>query len=132
MFWRNKQIEKLVYRSFFDDLSPEEEQILTQELKDSNELSINKRIIEDIYDQIYLMKKDSFNPFFVEKVMKNLQSEKEDIFPLNDFIDSLAWSFKRGLAVSTVICIILITINLIQNEEISFQSAFRPNPCVAL
>jgi hypothetical protein len=121
-----KKILKLLYRSFDEELSLVEQQQLEVGLKKSEQLLLEKQKIQELRAILSGNAKESFQPFFAEKVMHRIRTDgsiSEQIF-----FDSLVKIFRPVIITTTIIIISLVTYNLFTGDEISLKTALgEPN-----
>jgi hypothetical protein len=118
----DEKIKELLYRSFDTDLSPEEEEQLGLALRQSEELRIEKDRIAALRDNIASRKKQSFEPFFADRVMGklyNMGNKKEEDF----FFEWLFALFRPVAIAATVLIIIAIGYNIGSTGQISLEGA---------
>lgn len=122
----NKNILKLLYRSFDDDLSEKERNELKEALKNSEELRKEREKILAQRKTISESGAQSFKPFFAERVMARIDalSEKTEIEP---FYETLKAVFRPVAIASAVAMVALILYNIgigdiLSSEEVFFAS----------
>ncbi|MFQ6114042.1 MAG: hypothetical protein ACE5NG_08115 [bacterium] len=103
----NERILELLYRSFGETLSKEEQAELEEALVASNELQEEKRCISDMRQIIADSAERKFKPFFSTRVMRRIKAEAIE---QEDFWRDLVWAFRR-LALAGAIAIILLLAN---------------------
>lgn len=119
----DEKIRELLYRSFDDDLSPEEKNQLKDALEKSAELRTEKEKLSHLRKEISGTTEKSFAPFFADRVMNRIYAEKEmKSYSMDDFFNSLAWSFKRIALAASFAVILILAINLFKEENISLDS----------
>jgi len=122
---KNKKILKLLYRSFDDRLKEKDQQKLTQALEDSPGLRQEKEKIQTQRKIIANTAAQSFKPFFVERVMEqvNALGGKTNGLGLEMFYESLVSVFRRFAAAGAVISVLLFFYNLGVGEILSLEEA---------
>lgn len=120
--WDEKILE-LLYRSFDDDLSEKEQNLLEDALKDSEELRREKTKIISQRQAISESAARSFKPYFAEIVMHRIDSLSEKN-GLEKFYETLKAAFRRFAIAGAVILIALILYNLRIGENISSEEIF--------
>jgi hypothetical protein len=113
--------KSLLYRSFEQELSPEEKENLEQALSRTEELRREKETIIQLRRTIREGKVDSFRPFFADRVLNRIQAYSKG---RNDesFFDSLFMIF-RPVAIAAVILIIMVTVyNITTSGQLSLES----------
>ncbi len=122
----NKNILKLLYRSFDDDLNEKERNELEEALKSSEELRIEREKILAQRKAILESGAQSFKPFFAERVMARIDalSEKTEIEPFYETLKAVFRPFAIAGAVAMV-ALILYNIgigDILSSEEVFFAS----------
>jgi hypothetical protein len=119
----DEMIRELLYRSFDDDLSPEEKHRLDEALEKSAELRTEQEKLSRMRKEISGSAEKSFEPLFVDRLMNRIQVENQKkSYSIDDFLDSLAWSFKRIALAASIAVIILLAVNIFQEKNISLDS----------
>jgi hypothetical protein len=120
----NKKIKQLLYRSFDQELTPEERSMLNKTLSNSEALRIEKNKIENMRAQIANISDFHFQPSFVDKVMNRVREEKVNTTNgIEDFFESFLWSFKRYAIGSILIVCLLFLINVLNAGSVTLESA---------
>ena len=120
----NKKIKQLLYRSFDQELTPEERSILDNALSNSEALRIEKNKIENMRAKFANISDSHFQPSFVDKVMFRVQKEKVNTtIGMEEFFDSFLWSFKRFAVGSILIVCLLFLINVLNAGSVTLDSA---------
>jgi hypothetical protein len=102
-----KNLLKLLYRSFDDQLSLEEQAKLKDALSSSEE-----------------MRREKFAPFFADRVMQKIRDQKETSDQrVDDFLISLILSFRKIALTGAVIALLLLTTNFISGGGVSVDTA---------
>jgi len=117
----NKKILDLLYRSFDDELTREEQQRLDKALSNSKELREEKIRIDQMRTVISDSCQESFHPFFAEKVMRQIREAERT---QESFFDSLIYVFRPVAIAATILFIVLMSYNLVKSDNISLASAF--------
>ena len=120
----DKQIKKMLYRSFDEELNSEDEKKLQEALANSDELRKEQKQILELRKMVAGTKADSFKPFFAEKVMQKIQRRSESENIPESFFDSLIATFKPVAVGVAILLIILMSYNLKKSGNLSFASAF--------
>lgn len=113
---------ELLYRSFDSELSKEEQEQLEQALIDSEELRREKENIRALRQSISMQKRQSFKPFFADRVMAKIAETKQK----NDeelFFESLFALFRPVAIAATILIIIVIGYNISASGQVSVDSA---------
>jgi hypothetical protein len=122
---KNKKMLKLLYRSFDDRLKEKEQQILTQALENSPGLRLEKEQIEAQRKAVTDTAVQSFNPFFVERVMAqvNALGGKTNGLGMQMFYESLVSVFRRFAVAGAVISVLLFIYNQGIGDILSLEEA---------
>jgi len=115
----NKKILKLLYRSLDTDLSEKDQKRLDDALKKSGELRMEKEQALAQRRAISKSGTQSFKPFFVERVMRQIQSlgpTKKNGFEI--FYETFKAMFLRLAIASAVVLLVLVSYNLIKSDII--------------
>jgi anti-sigma factor RsiW len=119
-----ERIRELLYRSLDGELSPDERRDLDAALAGSPGL---RREREDLLTMRGLVKDGaarSFGPFFAERVMNTISSEREEEAVGARFFESLLYTFRRVVRVAAAVVAFLLIYNLNQGGSVSVASAF--------
>ncbi len=119
----DEKILELLYRSFDDDLSEKEQDLLEKALEDSEELRLERAKIIEQRQAISGSAAPSFKPYFVEKVMQRIDS-LSDKNGLEKFYETFKAMFRRFAIAGAVILIALVIYNLRIGENISSEEIF--------
>lgn len=119
-----KKILKLLYRSFDEQLSPEDEALLAKYLKDSPWLRAEYQRTTSIRQKIISAGAGNFKPFFEERVLRRKAdvSERERAFDI--FSMELSLVFKRVTLASALLIAGLISWNITKSDHLSLRNAF--------
>ena len=125
----NKTVLKLLYRSFDDDLNPEEKEHLDRALKESDELRKEKEQILAQRQALAESSETSFKPFFAARVMDRIDTLGPKNNGFESFYETLILMFRRFAIVGAAILLLLLIYNLqtgdiFSTEEIMFASDF--------
>lgn len=125
----DKKIEKLLYRSFDDELNPNEREKLEQALKRSEELRKEKERILAQRQALAAGTASSFEPFFAERVMNKIASPDKKKNGLESFYETLLFMFRRLAIIGAAIGILLLIYNLrtgdiLSTDDILYASDF--------
>ena len=125
----NKTILKLLYRSFDDELNPEEKEHLDRALKESEELRKEKEQILAQRQALRESSAPSFKPLFAERVMNRIDTLGPKNNGFESFYETLILIFRRFAIVGAAILLLLLIYNLqsgdiLSSEEILFASDF--------
>jgi len=120
MSLNEEQLLLLLYRSFDDPLSEKENRLLNRALEESPGLREEKRRIRAQRDALAKSSESmGFGPYFAESIVNKLkvgpgQTNNEELF-----FGELFTYFKRFAAVTALLCLILISYNLIIGEGVN-------------
>jgi hypothetical protein len=125
----DKKILNLLYRSFDDELNPEEKEQLIEALKGSDELRKEKEQILAQRQALAASSAPSFKPFFPERVMSRIESLKKKKNGFESFHETLLLMFRRFAFLGFAILLLLLIYNLqtgdiLSTEDIMFASDF--------
>jgi len=122
---KNKKILKLLYRSFDHRLKEKEQKKLAQALEHSPGLQQEKKQIEAQRKILANTEIQSFKPFFVERVMAqvNALGGKTNGLDLQMFYESLVSVFRRFAVAGAVISVLLFFYNLGVGEILPLEEA---------
>lgn len=132
----NPKMLELLYKSFDASLTPNEQEELERALIDSEQLREEKEKLTQMRESISSTAKNSFNPFFANRVMQRITSQKKES---NEelFFESLI-SLFRPMAIAAVLLVVVLTsYNLVTDNffssqdspplsELSLEDAFDP------
>ncbi len=124
-----KKILKLLYRSFDDELNPNEKERLDHALKGSEDLRKEKERILAQRQDIAESSAPSFSPFFAERVMNRIESLGRDKNALESFYETLLLMFRRFVIIGAAILLLLLIYNLqtgdiLTTDDILYASDF--------
>ena len=117
----DNKILKLLYRSFDDELNPEEKERLDRALKESEELRKEKEQILAQRQTLAASSAPSFKPFFPERVMSRIESLRTKKNGFESFYETLLLMFRRFAMVGAAILLILLIYNLQSDDILSTQ-----------
>jgi hypothetical protein len=122
---KNKKILNLLYRSFDKNLNEKEQKILAEALENSPGLRREKEQLEAQRQAVADTAVPSFKPFFVERVMEqvNALEGKTNGLDLQMFYESLVTVFRKVAITGAVISIILFIYNLGIGEILPLEEA---------
>jgi anti-sigma factor RsiW len=125
----DNKILKLLYRSFDDELNPEEKERLDRALEESEEIRKEKEQILAQRQALAGSSAPSFKPFFPEQVMNRIESLGKKKNGFESFYETLLLMFRRFAIVGAAILLILLIYNLqsgdiLSSEEILYASDF--------
>lgn len=113
----NKQIRKLLYRSFDDSLKPTDRQKLEDYLKNSAELRREKEQLRQQREEVANSAIQSFSPGFSQRVMEQIESmgastPKPTVTDIPEFYRSLVTVFRRFVLAGGLAMAVLLVYNL--------------------
>lgn len=114
-----ERVLNLLYRSFDQELSSEEQKELETALSSSPELQEAKKRIAAIRQMVKDEAVRSFKPFFSTRVMRSIRAVEEKS---EDFFGSLIWSFRLVALVGAVAVVFLFAHNALESKNISLDS----------
>jgi hypothetical protein len=118
----DKKIQSLLYRSFDEDLSAENKELLRQALLQSEAFRDEKEKIANLRQTIKKGNMSSFKPFFAERVLNRIHELTEKKNEASFFNDLLL--IFRPLAIAAIILIIIIgSYNIRSSGEVSLEGA---------
>jgi len=122
---KNKKMLKLLYRSFDDRLKEKEQKKLAKALENSPGLQQEKKQIEAQRKAVANTAAQSFKPFFVERVMEqvNALGGKTNGLGMQMFYESLVSVFRRFAVVGGVISVLLFIYNRGIGDILSLEEA---------
>lgn len=118
-----KELE-LLYRSFDDVLTPEEQKQLEKVLASSKDLREEKKRVVSMRNAVSGSGVQSFKPFFAERVMRRIQQLKPTEKSPDLFFESLMAVFRPIAVGAAVVVIILLSYNMIKSDRLSLAGAF--------
>lgn len=120
----NKKDLELLYRSFDDSLTPEEQKQLREALGGSKALRKEKKRIASLRKAVSDHAAESFEPFFAERVMQRIKHSRQAEKSPDLFFESLFAVFRPIAVGAVVLLIILLSYNIIKSDRLSLASAF--------
>ena len=120
-----KKMLKLLYRSFDDQLKEKEQKKLAKALEHSPGLRREKEQIEAQRNAVANTAAQSFKPFFVERVMEQVNSlgGKINGLGMQMFYESLVSVFRRFAVAGAVISVLLFIYNQGIGDILSLEEA---------
>jgi hypothetical protein len=119
---KSKALE-LLYRSFDDELTPEEQQQLDEELAGSSQLRREKERITTVRSALVKGAVRSFRPFFAERVMNAISSAERAKNGVEVFFESLQFTFRRVALVGVTAIVLLLAFNFVRSGDVSVAAA---------
>jgi len=119
----DQKMLKLVYRSFDGRLAREEQKQLDEALEKSVELRKEKERINKMRNMVSNTAETEFEPYFADRVMRQIHSRvKEKSETVEDFFNSIIWSFRRFAMAGAVAILLLLAFNIIKGESLSIDN----------
>jgi len=119
----NNKLIKLLYKSFDSSLTSKEQKNLNQGLDDSSALREEKEKIKLMRQGLMDQKQNSFTSFFAERVMNQIQSDRNQQVQQESVFDSLITLFRPIAITTAMILIILVSYNLKKTENYTLAGA---------
>ena len=118
----DEKIKILLYRSFDEDLNPDESKMLEKVLEKSEELQKEKEKITRLRVNINEGKASAFKPFFAERVLNRIQASVNSQ-EADTFFESLIVIFRPVAIAAVVLIISVAAYNIITSGQISIEGA---------
>ena len=117
----DKKIEKLIYRSFDDELTPEEKRELEGALDESEITAAEVKSIRQMRGILSGMKAGKFSPGFSDRVMESIKKGK---MINGHLLYSVMMKQFRNVAIAASLLItLIISFNFLSSGEVSINSA---------
>lgn len=116
------RMQRMLYRRFDEQLSPEAEAELQAALAASAELRETERQILALRGLLARQQVHSFKPFFASRVMRRI---REAAATREEFFGALAWTFRRVALAGAIAAMLLLAHNLGAEQKISWEAALR-------
>jgi hypothetical protein len=116
------ELLELLYLSFDTELTPQQQDELTQALNQYPELRAEQERLIQLRGSL-ARSASEFKPFFETRVMERIRSEKPEMV-WNLWFDSLWTIFRRVALAGAISAMVLVTINLVSSDELSVGAAF--------
>jgi hypothetical protein len=122
---KNKKMLKLLYRSFDHQLKEKDQKKLELVIERSPTLQQEKKYIEVQRKALANSASRSFKPFFVERVMEQVNTfgGKTNSLDLQIFYESLFTVFRRIAVAGSIISILLFIYNVGIGDILSMEEA---------
>jgi anti-sigma factor RsiW len=120
----NERILELLFRSFDEQLTTEEDEELQEALEASEALRQEKDRIEAMRKMVSESGARTFEPFFAERVMKRvaeLHESRNGMWTLQEWLSRV---FRRVAIVGAAVAAGLVILNLVQADGVSVAAAF--------
>jgi hypothetical protein len=118
----DEKLKALLYRSFEEQLTSEENNLLKEGLKNSSELREEERKISKLRNIIKKEKVSAFKPFFADRVMNEIEAFVKDREE-DTFFESLFFLFKPIAIAATALIIIIAGYNITSSGQFSLEGA---------
>ena len=120
----DKKILKLLYRSFDDELNPEDKKNLDQALTRSPELRKEKERILAQRRALAESPKPSFKALFPERVMNRIKTLDQEKNGFESFYETLLLMFRRFAIAGAALLLLLLIYNLQTGDALSTDEIF--------
>jgi hypothetical protein len=120
----NERILELLYRSYDDDLTAEEQRELRDALAASGALRLEKDRVEALRRMVSESGVVGFTPFFAERVMRRLAGLGEGRNGMWTLQEWLSRVFRRVAIAGAVLAAGLLILNLVQADGVSLAAVF--------
>jgi len=120
----DRQILKLLYRSFDDELDEKQKKQLEEALHKSDALRKERERILAQRQAIADSPQPAFKPFFTERVMGRIESLGERKNGLETFYETLLAMFRRLALAGAAILLLLLIYNLRTGDALSSDEIF--------
>jgi len=118
---KNEQLN-LLYRSFDEELKPEEQAQLSKVLSESASLRAEKKRVQEMRDIISGSAVESFKPFFAKRVMQRIQVTAETRFNLINSFGDLLKIFRPILMTASTTIVIIVAFSVWTSGSFSIES----------
>jgi len=118
---KNEQLN-LLYRSFDEELKPEEQAQLSKILSESASLRAEKKRVQEMRDIISGSAVESFKPFFAKRVMQRIQVTAETRFNLINSFGDLMKIFRPILMTASTTIVIIVAFSVWTSGSFSIES----------
>jgi hypothetical protein len=119
----NREINRLLYRSFDSELTPEERIKLKLALQNSSALRAEKTRIEKLRGVLAGQQNFSFKPFFADRVLQKIMNLTDSKSVHELFFESLYSLFRPVVIAVTILLFVLISYNLSKSDQITLNQA---------
>lgn len=120
----NREMLKLLARSFEAELSKGEREELNAALEQSDELRAERDRLIKLESSVQMSAIRSFGPFFTDRVMRRLVFMDSKTFRRESFYESLVNIARPALAGFLILCLGLVSYNLLKGGHLSLSSLF--------
>ena len=117
-----KEPLNLLYRSFDEELKPEEQALLSKVLSESASLRAEKKRVQEMRDIISGSAAESFKPFFAKRVMQRIQATAETRFNLINSFGDLLKIFRPILMTASTTIVIIVAFSVWTSGSFSIES----------
>jgi len=119
----NNKLVELLYKSFDSSLTSKEQEILNKGLSESAALREEKEKIESMRAGLSGLKQVSFKPFFGERVMNQIRTNREQQAQQESMFDSMVALFRPIAIATTVILLVLLSYNMKKTDNYTLAGA---------
>jgi hypothetical protein len=120
----NNKLLKLIFKELDSTLTEIEKAELTKGLAESEELQIEREKILKMRMVVAASSKESFKPFFAERILQKINKPSQDVIGFEAFVDFLVNPFRKITLTAAFLVLILISYNLGISGDISLDGAF--------
>lgn len=120
----NERILGLLYRSLDEELTADDGRELREALAASEALRHEKGRIEAMRKMVSASGKETFKPFFAERVMRRVIELREGSNGVRTLQEWLSRVFRRVAIVGAAVAVGLVVLNLVQADGVSLAAAF--------
>ena len=117
----NKNLMDLLYRSFDEHLTPDEQELLDKALIDEKDLQNEKRSLEQIRSGVSKTRAKSFSPGFANRIMQSISDTGHEAG--DRLFESIYVLFRPIAIAASIIILVMATINFYKSDTISWESA---------
>jgi anti-sigma factor RsiW len=114
-----EKARELLYRSFDDELTPEEQKELQAALAGDTQLQREKERLADLRDALSKGAARSFRPFFAERVMHAITTAEKAKNGVELFFESLQFAFRRVALVGATAILLLLAYHFVKSGDVS-------------
>ena len=115
------KVLELLYHSFDEKLTTEDQATLDRALSQFEELRTEKERLEKMRSLVQSSGEEGFHPFFAEKVVSRIRARKHEG---DIFFNALVGLFRPVIIGAAILFFGLISYNIIKSGEFSLESAF--------
>ncbi|MFH1943550.1 MAG: hypothetical protein ABIL68_15715 [bacterium] len=120
----DKKIRELLYRSFDESLTFEEDRLLKEALRNSKVLQEENKRIAKMRRSVSDSAAQSFRPFFSRRVMRRIEESRVEGKNGEAFFEALVAVFRPVAVGVAVVIVVLLSYNIIKSDRVSLAGAF--------